>query len=131
MFEKYESTPIVTRKKHAFSRIFLEVTLVVIFVFIMTYSPGKNSRLNDPLKISSKKNGTGNGIDMEHTTIKVTPEGFIIDGKLLEHDEITAYLENQGFDLPVLRIEPADAIHENLRWLLNSAKKSHEIELAL
>ncbi len=120
------------RKRSTFSRIFLEVSLTMIFVFIMTYSPGKNNSSSpDLLEISSQESKTGQGQDLKHANIQVTSNGFIFNGKALNREDVARFLEGEGKDLPLLRIEPDQTMHENLRWLLNTAGNSHEIELAL
>ena len=62
MHDNHESYPEVSRKRHAFARIFLEITLVMIFVMIMTYSPGKHNDRDNLLQVSSQSQGKGQGL---------------------------------------------------------------------
>jgi len=119
------------RKRHAFARLLLEITLVMVFVMIMTYSPGSHNS-NKRLDIKSADNGKGGGAGLAHTTIRVTSQGFILNGgEMLDRETLTGRLETPGGTDLLLRIEPGDAMHENLRWLLAKAGESHEIELEL
>jgi hypothetical protein len=116
-----------------FARLFLEVTLVMIFVFVMTYHKGHSSGAAvDPLKIKSNKPAAeGQKAALDITTIEVTASGFIVNGKSYTREALVAYLNGEGQRTPLVSIQPGHSMTEDLRWLLDTAGKTHDIELAL
>lgn len=117
------------QRRQAFARILLEVTLVMVFVMIISWSPGSNNS-NKRLDIKSATDNThGQEIELAHTTLLVTSEGYILDGEQLNKESLLVRLADDGNKL--LRVEPGETMHEKLHWLLANASETHEIQLQL
>jgi len=98
----------------------LELMLAMAFIMIITWSKGKNHTSSPeliPVTLPSTVQSAGGGVALEGQVITVTPRGYLLNGSLLNREELMKRVSES--DSPRFYVHPdQDAMDENLRWLL-------------
>ena len=116
------------KRRNTFGRLLLEITLTMIFIMILTFSPGKNH--NDSyrlVEVRDKKISENSGPDhsFKSAIIKITEQGYVYKGKVF--DGIDALLEKMRKE----KIQTVVVVSQNKkeRGLFNALYKEKGVEI--
>ncbi len=95
------------RKGSSVERFFLEITLVLVILLIMSWSPEKGlsptsqDSLENPIK--DQKEG---GLTLKQSRVAISPTGYWLDGKPVSKGQLYSALKSNSIDM--VSLEPRD-----------------------
>ncbi|MFT5294145.1 MAG: hypothetical protein ACI9YH_000151 [Colwellia sp.] len=95
------------RKGSSVERFFLEITLVLVILLIMSWSPekGLSPTSQDSLEKPVKDQDEG-GLTLKQSRVAISPSGYWFDGKPVSKKELFSALKSNSIDM--VSLEPRD-----------------------